>query len=1203
MKHLIFKENLNNKYKIAILIKETSFDFKLIKENYIDPLIKLGINEEDIIALSLKYDSNNKASVKLIKSHLETIYKACNQLNTEILLVADSNYFKKITGLSKAEPYHGSINPSKSDVSMDVILSINYQSLFYNPTLKGRLDLSLNTLVSQIAGTSTQIGQNIIHSEYYPNTYKEIEDTLKDLHSYNSLTCDFETFSLKHYKAGIGTVAFAWNKHEGIAFCVDYKALSEPDEGYYGEESYNASIRYLLKKFFTEYQGKLIWHNISFDVTIAIAQLWMTHITDLEGLYEGLDVMTKNFDCTQIITYLATNSCAGNKLSLKHNAHEFTGNYAQDDITDIRRIAKPDLLRYNLTDCLATWYVYEKNYPILVEDQQEEVYLGLMKDSLITLIQMQLTGMPMCMDGVKKAKAELQAISDDNYNKIMSSNLISKVVDILKLKFLDKDFNDRKSKAKNPDKIKPKLLENITLEFNPNSGTQVAVLLHEVMELPILETTKTGLPATDEDSLKALLNHTTNESYKDLINNILGLNKVSKILNTFIPAFEEAQLGIDGIYYLFGSYKLGGTISGRLSSCLVGESKVQCKDGTIRIDAIQKGTLVPTHTGNLKPVLNVFSNGNRPVYKITTLEGHTLTCTSNHRILTEEGFLSLEDIFNESETQIRQRITGGYGASVERLPQLAIEPSKEKTIWEEFSNSSSLPYIGKRSRTQAKENPFKSTTAARTLRYKSTHRIEDLCRRNRFRYRRNSQTIKSKARNSKSIYKRSARRGEIYRDFFSKKILSKNTFKSKNQSSIAQRNHRTLYRPKRVCISSYSLLDGKGKQVFLRTSNSNVKGFRTKCITQRLGSSPYKRRQNRQQIRQFSPYDSEGTYGTPSRMYSPIIKVDYVGIRRVYDLEIAEDHCYIANGIYVHNSNPNLQNLPSGSTYGKLIKSCFVGNKDWIFSGADFNALESKIDALTTKDPNKLKIFTDGYDSHSYFTRIYWPDKFSNIDISKASEVNTIKKTHESDRSRSKSPTFALQYQGTSYTLQKNSGFSKEEADAIVKRYDDQFEISKQYLHSKLKEASNMGYVTVAFGLRVRTPILKQVIWNSPKMPYEAAEEGRSAGNALSQSYGALTCRAANELRKRIRNSPYKYDIRISSQIHDAIYLIIKNDIDIAHWVNTNLIECMEWQNLPEIQHDQVKLGAELDLFPDWSKPITLPNKATKEEILEICNG
>ena len=62
-----------------------------------------------------------------------------------------------------------------------------------------------------------------------------------------------------------------------------------------------------------------------------------------------------------------------------------------------------------------------------------------------------------------------------------------------------------------------------------------------------------------------------------------------------------------------------------------------------------------------------------------------------------------------------------------------------------------------------------------------------------------------------------------------------------------------------------------------------------------------------------------------------------------------------------------------------MIKSCFKAPLGYIFIGLDFNALEARIDALTTKDPAKLAVYIDGYDSHSYNTYGYWPNKMPDI--------------------------------------------------------------------------------------------------------------------------------------------------------------------------------------------------------------------------------
>ena len=53
----------------------------------------------------------------------------------------------------------------------------------------------------------------------------------------------------------------------------------------------------------------------------------------------------------------------------------------------------------------------------------------------------------------------------------------------------------------------------------------------------------------------------------------------------------------------------------------------------------------------------------------------------------------------------------------------------------------------------------------------------------------------------------------------------------------------------------------------------------------------------------------------------------------------------------------NMQNLPSGSKLSKLIKQCFKAPQGELFVGADFASLEDRINALLTKDKNKLKVY------------------------------------------------------------------------------------------------------------------------------------------------------------------------------------------------------------------------------------------------------
>ena len=216
--------------------------------------------------------------------------------------------------------------------------------------------------------------------------------------------------------------------------------------------------------------------------------------------------------------------------------------------------------------------------------------------------------------------------------------------------------------------------------------------------------------------------------------------------------------------------------------------------------------------------------------------------------------------------------------------------------------------------------------------------------------------------------------------------------------------------------------------------------------------------------------------------------------------------------------------------------------------------------------------------------------------------IKYVKDNYDPLRSKSKNVTFALQYRGTSNTLVNNSGFEMEEAKAIVSNYKDLYKESEEYATERIAQAAKDGYVQIAFGLKLRTPLLKRTVMSSSMKANISEAEARTAGNALSQSYGLLNCKAANDFMERVYASPYKYDIMPVMQIHDAQYYIFPDDVDIVKWVNDNLTECMSWQDLPELQHDVVKLGSNLDLFPSWNAPITLKNNISIEEIYDTVS-
>lgn len=196
---------------------------------------------------------------------------------------------------------------------------------------------------------------------------------------------------------------------------------------------------------------------------------------------------------------------------------------------------------------------------------------------------------------------------------------------------------------------------------------------------------------------------------------------------------------------------------------------------------------------------------------------------------------------------------------------------------------------------------------------------------------------------------------------------------------------------------------------------------------------------------------------------------------------------------------------------------------------------------------------------------------------------------------------FALTYQGTYSTLINNCGFTEAVARSLEASYRELYQVSVDWVNSKLTQASKDGYVTLAFGLRLRTPKLKQVVFGNKRTPSAAAAEGRSAGNALGQSWCLLNNRACSEFMGKVRKSEFRLDIRPCAHIHDAQYYLIRDDLAAVTYTNVHLVKAVQWQDDPAIYHTEVKLGGELSVFyPTWKEEISIPNGLMGQDISDF---
>ena len=864
MRYLALEEDANT----AILIKDTHFKSKELKEEYTDLL------DAKCCAFSLEYDGK-KPSAKFRKEYVAKLVPVLHKKAIDYILVMDGEYFKTLTGAKKLTGYIGELLPIKGSEHIQCMYMPSYATFYFNPEAPKLRDRIVDLFNDVINGVY-QRTEVVFGTELYPKTISEIRNAVASLHQYDAVTLDIEAYSLNHYDAFIGTVGISWSQTEGMAFCVDTQEC-EPEEiqvwcqkdkkfktkiGHH-RPVINKEVRAILFEFLSTYKGKIIYHNVSYDAYVLVYQLWMTHLLDVKGMYEGLEVMMRNWHCTQLITYLATNSATGNHLGLKYQSQEFTGNYAED-VTDIRLLEVEPLLKYNLIDSCATWFVMDKHYDTVVLDDQLELYNGLFRDSIYDIIQMQLTGLCLDMEAVLAAEEEISTLANKELKVILnhpSTILAQEQIALAKQKA---NYDKRKRDNKNPDAVQMFPIERFRKPLNPNSGNQIAVLLYEVLGLPVIDLTDSKAPATGNKTIKKLLVYSKTDDQKELLNSLIEYMLADKILSSFIPAFKRAPKAKDGYHYLYGKYKLGGCVSGRLSS-----------------------------------------------------------------------------------------------------------------------------------------------------------------------------------------------------------------------------------------------------------------------------------------------------------------------------------------------SDPNMQNIPSGGRFSKVIKKCFIAPKGQLFAGIDAASLEDRIDSLLTKDTNKIKVYTQRYDGHSLRAFSYFGEHMPDIEDTVES-VNSIKHKYPQYRQDSKAPTFALTYAGMWLTLVKNCGFTEEVAKKIEFNYHELYKESDQWKEAKLAQTAIDGYTTVAFGLRVRAPIMASTVMGTSKTPFQAEAEARTIGNAFGQSYCLINGRNGAEITKKIRASKWKYSILLVAQIHDACYFRLPDSLEAVKFLNDIACEAYEWQDLPEIQHPEVGLSGELDIFyPTWKDAITLPMYG---EVPELVN-
>lgn len=160
----------------------------------------------------------------------------------------------------------------------------------------------------------------------------------------------------------------------------------------------------------------------------------------------------------------------------------------------------------------------------------------------------------------------------------------------------------------------------------------------------------------------------------------------------------------------------------------------------------------------------------------------------------------------------------------------------------------------------------------------------------------------------------------------------------------------------------------------------------------------------------------------------------------------------------ISSLEPNLQNIPVRTELGKKLREFFIAEDGKVLVDADYSQIELRVLASIANDENMISAFKSGADIHTATAA-----QVFGLPIDMVTPVL---------RSRAKAVNFGIVYGIGAFSLAKDIGVTRKEADNYIKNYLASYPNVASYMENTIKNAKLKGYVTTLFGRRRYLPEL-----------------------------------------------------------------------------------------------------------------------------------
>lgn len=256
----------------------------------------------------------------------------------------------------------------------------------------------------------------------------------------------------------------------------------------------------------------------------------------------------------------------------------------------------------------------------------------------------------------------------------------------------------------------------------------------------------------------------------------------------------------------------------------------------------------------------------------------------------------------------------------------------------------------------------------------------------------------------------------------------------------------------------------------------------------------------------------------------------------------------------ISSLEPNLQNIPVRTAEGRRLREYFNAPAGRVLCDADYSQIELRVLASMSGDANMINAFGSGTDIHT-------------VTASQVFGLPQDMITPEL-RSRAKAVNFGIVYGIGAFSLSKDIGVTRAEADRYIKSYLAAYPGVAAYMEKAIEDAKKNGFVTTLYGRRRYIPELSNSNGNMRAFGERVARNAPIQGTAADIIKIAMI-KVSRSLKDEFPTA------RLILQVHDE--LIVECDEKDAEDICT-LLE-REMENAADLA---VRLTAEAHFGKTW---------------------